>query len=89
MSLLKKTTIVVFGTVASAMFLAFPASAGPAEDVCTMAGVPFCGFLPGVSDIDRAIDTTTGPIDLNTIDLNNLGLDNPERAIELCGSFCR
>ena len=61
MSVIKRATIVVVGALVAAMFLAAPASAGPAVDACSLAGIPFCPFLPVASDIDKAIDTGLQP----------------------------
>lgn len=84
MSVIKKATIVVVSALSAAMFLAAPASAGPAVDACSLAGVPFCGFLPVVSDIDRAIDTGLQPGELT----GPLELGDDAQLAELCGNFC-
>lgn len=70
MTALKQTTIVVSIAVAAALCLAAPASAGPAVDACTMAGVPLCGFIPVVGDVDRVLDTGLPPGEMP--DLNQL-----------------
>jgi hypothetical protein len=61
MPAIKKTTIVLSIALAAAVSLAAPASAGPAVDACSMAGVPLCAFMPVLPAIDSAIDTGLQP----------------------------
>jgi hypothetical protein len=58
MSVIRKATIVAVGALATAMFVAAPASADPADNPCTLAVTFLCQFVPMAPELDHDIDLT-------------------------------
>jgi hypothetical protein len=58
MSVLKKATVAGLSALATAVFLAVPASAQPGDNPCDLAINFFCRFVPIAPDLEDDIDLT-------------------------------
>jgi hypothetical protein len=67
MSVLKKVTIAGVGALATAVFLASPASAEPGDNPCDLAINFLCRFVPIAPELEDDVDLTQQlpPVDPN------------------------